>query len=156
MASTGRPRGLAPQVPVLAGAVTIVLIALAGRYGYHRDELYFLAAGRHLAWGYADQGPLTPFLARVLNDIAPGSLTVLRLPSAAMTGVTVLMTGAIAWDLGGSRRAQLIASACTAAAAVVLAVGHLLSTATFDVLAWTVLLALVVRIVRGGDERLWL
>ena len=42
----------------IAGAVTLVLVVFAGGYGYHRDELYFLEAGRHLAWSYADQGPV--------------------------------------------------------------------------------------------------
>src|SRR4051794_16101963 len=66
----------------LAAAVTLTLIAFAGGYGYHRDELYFIQAGRHLAWGYADQGPLTPVLAHLMDELSPGSLTILRLPSA--------------------------------------------------------------------------
>jgi hypothetical protein len=78
---------------LLAGAVVIVEIVFAGGYGYHRDELYFLAAGHHLAWSYADQGPLTPLLARLASDLSPGSLTVLRIPSAVAMGVTVLVTG---------------------------------------------------------------
>ena len=133
----------------------MILIVFAGGYGYHRDELYFLEAGRHLAWGYADQGPLTPLLAHLMDELSPGSLTVLRLPSALMTGATVLVTGLTARELGGGRRAELVAAACAAVASVVLVVGHLLSTSTFDLLTWGVVTWLVTRILRTGDERLW-
>ncbi|MDQ3722259.1 MAG: glycosyltransferase family 39 protein [Actinomycetota bacterium] len=132
------------------------LLALASGYGYHRDELYFLAAGRHLAWGYADQGPLTPLIARAMSEIAAGSLTALRLPSALAAGLTVLLTGLLAREFGGSRRAETIAAAGGAVASIVLVTGHWLSTSTFDLLCWTAVTWLVVRAVRTGDSRLWL
>ena len=139
----------------LGAAVVVVLVAFAGAYGYHRDELYFLVAGDHLAWGFADQGPLTPLLARLMHEVAPDFLTALRVPSALMAGATVIVTGALAHELGGSRRAQLIAASCAAVASVLLVVGHLLSTATFDLLAWAVVSWLVARTIRTGDQRLW-
>ena len=49
----------------------------------------------------------------------------------------------------------LLAAACTAVASVVLVVGHLLSTSTFDILAWTVVTWLVARILRTDEQRLW-
>jgi 4-amino-4-deoxy-L-arabinose transferase-like glycosyltransferase len=139
----------------VAGFVVVVLVAFAGGYGYHRDELYFLVAGDHLDWAFADQGPLTPLVAHVMDAIAPGSLTVLRVPSALMAAGTVLVTGALAFELGARRRAQVIATSCVAVASVVVVVGHLLSTATFDLLAWAALTWMVARVVRTGDERLW-
>ncbi len=139
----------------MAAAVTVILIVFAGGYGYHRDELYFVQAGHHLAWGYADQGPLTPLLAHVMDTLSPGSLTILRVPSALMTGSTVLITGLTARELGGGRRAQLVAAACIAVASVVLVTGHLLSTSTFDLLAWSLVNWLVARILRTGNQRLW-
>jgi 4-amino-4-deoxy-L-arabinose transferase-like glycosyltransferase len=144
------------RVLLIAAAVTVVLVALASGYGPHRDELYFVAAGRHLDWAYADQGPLTPLIARAMSELASGSLTVLRLPAALAAGLTVLLTGLLAREFGGSGRAQAIAAACTAAAALVLFTGHMLSTSTFDLLAWTAISWLVVRAVRTGNDRLWL
>ncbi|MEA2219124.1 MAG: hypothetical protein QOJ35_1750 [Solirubrobacteraceae bacterium] len=141
---------------LIAAAVTVVLLAFASRYGYHRDELYFLAAGQHLDWAYADQGPLTPLIARAMSEIAADSLTVLRLPSAVAAGATVLLSGLLARELGGSRRAQSLSAACAAVATIVLFNGHLLSTSTFDLLIWTALTWIAVRAIRTGPDWLWL
>jgi 4-amino-4-deoxy-L-arabinose transferase-like glycosyltransferase len=132
-----------------------LLLATSGCYGYHRDELYFLRAGREPAFGYVDQPPLTPLLARAMDTVLPGSLTGLRLPSVLAAALVVLLTGLIARELGGGRGAQLLAAASMAVSAVLLIVGHLLSTATFDLLAWTALTWLLVRSLRDGGP-IWL
>ena len=151
----GDPPAAMSALLVFAGLVAVVLVCFAGGYGYHRDELYFLAAGEHLSWGYPDQGPATPLLAHAMNVIAPGSLTVLRVPAALMASATVLLSGLICRELGGARRAQLIASACAAVASIVLVTGHLLSTSTLDLLAWSLVTWLVARAVRTEQSRLW-
>lgn len=141
---------------LIAAAVTVVLVGFAGGYGYHRDELYFLAAGHHLAWAYADQGVVTPLIARAMSALAAGSLTILRLPSALAAGGTVLLTAALAHELGATRRAEALAAACAAVSGIVLVTGHWLSTSTFDLLVWAAVTWLVVRAVRSGSDRLWL
>jgi len=138
----------------VAVGVAALLLAFAGRYGYHRDELYFLRAGRELAFGYVDQPPLTPLLARAMDDLFPGSLVGLRLPSALAAGLLVLITGLMAREFGGGRTAQLLAAASMAVSSVLLIVGHLLSTTTPDLLAWTALSWLLVRALRDGGP-LW-
>jgi hypothetical protein len=155
-AVTGRTRGPAPLVLLIAAAVAGVLAAFASGYGPHRDELYFVAAGEHLDWAYADQGPLTPLIARAMSELGAGSLTVLRLPSALAAGAIVILTGLLARDLGAGRHGQLIAAACVAVTAIVLFTGHMLSTSTFDLLVWTAVSWLVVRALRTADDRLWL
>ena len=140
----------------VAASVGGLLVALSGRYGYHRDELYFLACGRHLAWGYPDQPPFVPLLARVMSELAPGSLVVLRLPSAVAMAGLLVVTALTSRELGADRSAQALATAVMATSGLLLGAGHLLSTTTFGLLAWAVVLWLVVRILRGGSDRLWL
>lgn len=140
---------------VVGGLLGAVLVASAGRYGPHRDELYFLRAGRSPAWGYPDQPPLTPLLARVMDEVAPGSLVALRLPAALAVALTAVLTGLIARELGGARGAQLLAACGTAVGTVFVVTGHLLSTTTVDLLVWTALTLLLVRVLPGGDPRLW-
>lgn len=146
----------ARPVLVLAAATILVLLIGSGGYGPHRDELYFLAAGQHLAIGYPDQGPLTPAFAGLVGEIAPASLLALRLAPALAIGTIVILAALLARELGGGRRAELIAAACVAVGSVFLITGHLLSTTTFDLLVWTAVTLLVTRAVRRGDDRLWI
>jgi len=80
-----------------------------GRYGYFRDELYFIATSDHLAWGYVDFAPLSSFLLKISRTIFGTSLHALRLlPALAFAG-NVLLTGFITRELGGKRFAILLA-----------------------------------------------
>jgi hypothetical protein len=125
-------------------------------YGPHRDELYFASAGQRLAWGYPDQPSFTPALARLASEIAPHSLVVLRLPSLLAAAALVLLAVQLSRLLGGGRSAQALTAVVVAASAVVMTLGHLLSTATFDTLAWTAVLLLVAQALVDDRPRLWL
>ncbi|MFK0246202.1 ArnT family glycosyltransferase [Amycolatopsis azurea] len=152
--------GIAPfaRTPVLAvaGAMGAVLAATAGRYGYFGDELYFLAAGRHLDWGYADQPPLLPLLARLMDAFGADSPFVLRIPAMLAMLAGVVLTASIARELGGGRRAQTVAAATFAVSLQMLGSGHYLATSTLDPFLWTLLIWLLVRWFRTRADGLLL
>ena len=135
---------LSGWVGAIAAAQAALLVATSTRYGYHGDEFYFIVAGSHPALGYPDQPPLVPLLSWLMHDLS-GSLLVLRLPSALVGGATTMLAALVAREVGGGRRAQLIAAACTAVSGFALAASHLTSTTTFDLLSTTTFLWLVVR-----------
>jgi 4-amino-4-deoxy-L-arabinose transferase-like glycosyltransferase len=140
---------------VVAGLMAAVLIGLSGQYGFHGDELYFVVAGQHPALGYVDQPPLTPLLSAASVAILGVSPTAVRLLPALEMAIVVVVTALIARDLGGSRRAQVVA-AVVAALSGYLAAGHLDTTTEPDLLAWALILWLLVRLLDGADRRLWL
>jgi hypothetical protein len=128
---------LAPAV--LAAMAILLHLACGGRYGLFRDELYFVACGKRLAWGYVDQPPLIAAVARLawwLSDDG-GSVLVFRLPAMLAHGGTVLVTAALARQLGGGASAMALASAAVAVSAVNLAQGHLLTMNVFEILLWS-------------------
>jgi 4-amino-4-deoxy-L-arabinose transferase-like glycosyltransferase len=144
------PRFAAVGVLLIAAAQAAVLLAMSTRYGYHRDELYFIVAGAHPAFGYPDQPPLVPLMSWALNALAPRSLLLLRTPSALIAASTTVLAALIAREVGGSARAQVIAAACTAVSGFTLAVSHLVSTSTPDLLSTTLLSWLAIRTVMRG------
>ena len=121
-------------------------------YGYHRDELYFRMLPP--AWGYVDQPPLTPFLARVTTHLADEPWA-LRLPATIATALSVVVIALICRELGGGRGAQLLAAWGYAFAALPLMLGHVLLTSTIDLLLLSLVVLAVLR-ATTRDPRWWL
>src|SRR5213595_1374010 len=83
-------------IAVFSMATLLVHLLTNGRYGYFRDELYYIACGRHLDFGYVDQPPLSILLLRLSEAFLGDSLFAVRLLPAAAGAVTVSLTGVIA------------------------------------------------------------
>src|SRR5580692_2803261 len=113
-------------------------------WGYFRDEFYYLICGRHLAWGYVDQGPIVAVQARVAETLFGHSLAGIRMLSAAAGAARVFLAGLLAWSLGGRRPAQALAMLCVLVAPAYLALDSFLSMNSFESMFWmTCVLALM-------------
>jgi hypothetical protein len=139
----------------VAAAFVALELAVSARYGFHRDELYFLACGRHLAWGYVDQPPFVPLVAWLATHTLGTSPTALRVAPALAGGTAIVLSALMARELGGRRQAQVLAALAGATSPLLLAAFHLLSTAAFDLAFWAAVSFVVLRILRTEDERLW-
>lgn len=106
------------------------------RYGYFRDELYFIACSHHLAAGYVDMAPLSAWLLRLELTLFGHSLFALRFFPAIAGALTVTLTGAIAHQLGGRAWAITLACLATAVAPIYLALGNIYSLNVFEPLFW--------------------
>lgn len=141
----------------LALVKLVVQISMAGRYGFHRDELYYIAAGRHLGFGYVDYPPITAVIARISTMVFGHSLVGLRVWPALAGSAVVVLAGLIARELGGGRFAQILAGLLVVCSPFFLGTNSLLQTVSFDQLTWAVCLYLIARILaRGGSPRRWL
>lgn len=149
-------RPLARIVFVIAAA-KLALHLYAGRnYGYFVDELYNLALGRHLAWGYVDVAPLIGLIARIEMTLFGDSLSAIRLFPALAGAAKVILTAMIARELGGGRFAQGFAALCCLLAPGLLALDHFLNVNSFEPVFWMICALLVIRIIRTGNQKLWL
>ncbi|MBS1823302.1 MAG: glycosyltransferase family 39 protein [Acidobacteria bacterium] len=124
-------------------------------YGYFRDELYYLICGRHLAWGYVDHGPIVALQARLAETLFGHSLAGIRLFSAAAGAGRVLLTGILAWSLGGRRPAQVLAMIGILLAPQYLGLDSFLSMNSFESIFWMGCLLSLIMILRGANEARW-
>ncbi len=140
----------------MAAALIILHCLTNNQYGFHRDELNFIEDGRHLAWGYVDCQPLTPFVAHIAEMLFGTSLVGIRFFPALAQGLVLILTGLMVRRMGGNRWAQIIAAGGAAISAVSLNQGSIFMYVSFDFLWWVVVAYGVISLLKSGDARWWL
>ncbi len=158
VAAAARGRALTATA-ILAGLAAIKLIAqFAGvaRYGFFRDELYYMACGQHLAWGYVDQPPLIALVAWFERHAFGNSLVSIRLLPVLTGAVVVFLTGILARELGAKRYGQFLAASAILWAPAYFAFDSFLSMNAFEPFFWLLGAWIVVRIVKGASPKWWL
>ena len=140
----------------VAGALLLLHLLTASRFGYFGDEMYHLACGQHLAWGYVDQPPLIALVAWLVRHTLGTSLLAIRFLPALAGAATVLLTGAIAREMGGGRFAQFLSALCVACSSVYLVLNYLFTMNAWEPLLWMACVYVVIRIIKTGNQKLWL
>ena len=138
---------------VIAGLLVVALMVVAGRYGFHRDEYYFVVTGEHPAIAAPDNPMLVPYLAAGWYGLVGGNLWAFRILPALAAGSYVVIGALIGREFSSSRAHQVGAAAATGLLAIVLATGHLFGTTIFDMLITAAALWMLIRALYADPQR---
>ena len=153
----GRAESIGLRPSVLLALASLLLHALAGgRYGFFRDELYFIVCGDRPDWGYVDQPAVVPLLASWAHALFGDFLWGFRLLPALVMSAAVALSAEFARVIGGGRFAQWLTGLGVLLAPIFLLLGGLFYTDMFQALTWLGLAFVLVRLEQTGDERWWL
>src|SRR5437588_8002007 len=140
----------------LAGIKLLFHLFTAGRYGIFRDELYYLACGEHLDWGYVDQPPLIALISWVARHLFGEWIVGLRLFPTLAGAATVWLTGKVTRELGGGVFAQVLSALAVICVPIYLVMHHWLTMNAFEPLIWIGCVWCIVRAINRNDPRYWI
>ena len=156
---TAAPASRDDRVPrivwLIAAVFSAVELAVSGLYGFQQDELYFLVASHHPAFGYVDQPPLAVLLART-TDIFGTNPTAIRILPALAAGVIIVIAARLAALFGAGRTGRVVAALGMACSPVLMGACHIGNTTPYDLLAWAVVLLCVCTALLRDRPRWWL
>jgi 4-amino-4-deoxy-L-arabinose transferase-like glycosyltransferase len=145
---------LGPLLALAAFAVALhVAVNWVSVYDLHRDELLYLAMGRHLRFWRTDFPPMIAVLAEATRTILGTTDAAIRSGPAGAHALLILLAGGLAHRLHGGRGAQLVAAGAVLTSPLFLRSGHLFQPVVFDQLWWTLALLGLVHLGRqaGAD-----
>jgi hypothetical protein len=142
------PFAVKPVLAVVALKCALEL-SVAGRYGWHRDELYYAVAGLHLQGGYVEFPPVTALLAALARGLFGWSLVGLRAFTILASAGTVLVGALVARELGATRRAQTLAAVMIGFSPGMLGTNLLFQPVAFDQFTTMLVLWFALRLALG-------
>jgi len=101
---------LRPEITGMALFSVLIHLLIVNNLEYHRDELLYFSLGMHPAAGYASVPPLIGWIAWLMQNIFGYSALAVRTFPALLGGALILLSAAIARELGGTRYASFLSA----------------------------------------------
>jgi hypothetical protein len=140
----------------VAAVMFVAEMLVASKYGFHVDELYFLACSEHLAWGYIDQAPLIVLITYLSRHLFGESLVALHILPALSAAALVWTVGGITREIGGGRFAQALSAIAVLVTPAYLLFHHLMHIVAFEPLLWAGCVYFAVRAIKRDTPNNWL
>lgn len=163
--AAGAEAGRSPAPPPLAWGVITAFAAIklglhfvtvaVTPYGIHRDEFLYLAMGQYLRFWRMDFPPEIGVLAKASRALFGDTLFAVRFFPAVAGAILIVLTGMLAREFGGGRRAQVLSMLAVLVGPLFLRAAALFQPVVFDQLWWTLGLFAVVKIAAGGGRHWW-
>jgi 4-amino-4-deoxy-L-arabinose transferase-like glycosyltransferase len=145
-------RGPSVRLPLFAGSAAVLLVlAFSTRYGLFRDELYYLACARRLAWGYVDHPPFSIALLKLFGE----HLFMIKVPAALAFGAAVFLAGRQAGVLGAGTWGTLVTVLATTLCPLLVAIAGLYSMNVLEIAWWAGATAISARLLITPTPARW-
>lgn len=140
---------------LFVGAKILLHFFTTTNYGFHRDELLYLAVGQRLSIFGNEFPPLIAILGYLQQLLFSDSLFVTRLLPALSGGAVILLAGLTVRELGGRQFAQVLTGMVILIAPVYLRAGTLFQPVIFEQFLWTLACYIVVLIIQRNSYKWW-
>ena len=148
------PHSRSPDHTVFRAA-NILFHLLLPEYGYHRDEMYYMAIADGFSFSNLDMPPVSPLYLKLFLVLFGHSLKVVHLAASVCGSLVIVFSCLIAKELGGRRYAMILTGTFLLFSGIVI-FGSLYTYDDVSFVLWAAVLYLITRMLNGADQRLWL
>jgi hypothetical protein len=148
---------LTPEVLIILSfaLLNILFHLLLPEYGYHRDELYYVAIADGFSFSNLDMPPVSPLYLKLFLVLFGHSLKVVHIAASVCGSLVIVFSCLIAKELGGRRYAMILTGTFLLFSGIVI-FGSLYTYDDVSFVLWAAVLYLIARMLNGADQRLWL
>lgn len=117
-------------------------------FGYHRDELLYMAMGDHLDWGYKEVPPFVAGISWLSSAIFGDSVFAIRIIPSIASALVVGLIGLLVLAMNGKNFSIFVACSAMIISPSFLASGYLLQPVAFDQFFWILSAFLMVKYIQ--------
>ena len=128
-------------------------LAFINNLEYHRDELLYFSLGMHPAGGYASVPPLIGWIAWLMQNIFGYSVLAVRIFPAVLGCVMIILSAAMARELGGTRYASFLSALGLLISVFFLRSFGLFHPVHIEIFLWTLIIYVIIKYINTQKNK---